>query len=142
MFGGRVVGSFLAAGGHARFAYVAGLEDSSTSREREQGFRAALARRGRPPRPIASLATTMSPARERRPASCSPGPDRPDAVFCANDHTAFAVMETARSEFGLQVGREVSIVGFDDVALAAWPGVRADDLLANRCARWRGAWSR
>jgi DNA-binding LacI/PurR family transcriptional regulator len=42
-------------------------------------------------------------------------------VFCANDYTAFAVMETARSEFGLDVGREVSIVGFDDVLLASWP---------------------
>ena len=120
VFGGRVVGSFLAAGGHARFAYVAGLEDSSTSREREQGFHAALAAAG------ARLAHRVTGhydtacAREAARVLFAK-PDRPDAVFCANDHTAFAVMETARSEFGLQVGREVSIVGFDDVALAAWP---------------------
>jgi DNA-binding LacI/PurR family transcriptional regulator len=46
---------------------------------------------------------------------------RPDAIFCANDHMALAAMETARAEFGLTVGKDISIVGFDDVDLAAWP---------------------
>ena len=118
--GGRTIGSFLAAGGHARFAFVAGLEDSSTSREREQGFREALAEAG------AGLAQRVvgqydfAAAREAA-RTLFARQDRPDAVFCANDHTAFAVMQTARAEFGLEVGRDVSIVGFDDVGLAAWP---------------------
>src|SRR3546814_17123752 len=46
---------------------------------------------------------------------------RPDAIFCANDHMALAAIEVARSEFGLEVGRDVSIIGFDDIAMAAWP---------------------
>jgi DNA-binding LacI/PurR family transcriptional regulator len=118
--GGRIVGSFLIAGGHARFAYLAGVEDSSTSQEREQGFRVALAEAG------ASLAQRVSgeydfAASQAAARILFSARDRPDAVFCANDHTALAVMQTAASEFGLQVGRDVSIVGFDDVGLAAWP---------------------
>jgi DNA-binding LacI/PurR family transcriptional regulator len=46
---------------------------------------------------------------------------RPDAIFRANHHTAIAAIEVARHEFGIDVGREVSIVGFDDVGAARWP---------------------
>ncbi|WP_158811299.1 substrate-binding domain-containing protein, partial [Beijerinckia sp. L45] len=44
------------------------------------------------------------------------------AVFCANDHTAFAVMGVARA-CGLRLGHDVSIIGFDDVRPASWPMV-------------------
>ncbi|HYZ62493.1 MAG TPA: substrate-binding domain-containing protein, partial [Acetobacteraceae bacterium] len=120
MSGARIIGSFLIAGGHTRFAYVAGLEDSSTSQEREQGFRRALAEAGTglACRVVGHYDFAASREAARRLFA---GPGRPDAVFCANDHTAFAVMQTASSEFGLQAGRDVSIVGFDDVSLAAWP---------------------
>ena len=118
--GAKAIGSFLIAGGHAGFAYVAGLEDFSTSQEREQGFREALHEAG------ASLSHRVVghydfAASQDAARTLLSRPTRPEAVFCANDHTAFAVMQTARSEFGLQVGRDVSIIGFDDVGPAAWP---------------------
>ena len=47
-------------------------------------------------------------------------PDRPDAIFVGNDHMAFAVMDTLRFELGLSVPGDVSVVGYDDVPLAAW----------------------
>jgi DNA-binding LacI/PurR family transcriptional regulator len=47
--------------------------------------------------------------------------DRPDAVFVGNDHMAFAVMDTLRFELGLSVPHDVSVVGYDDVPIAAWP---------------------
>ncbi len=118
--GGHAMGAFLLAGGHRRLAFVAGLEDTSTTRERESGFRRALGEAG-----LGLFARGVghydfAAAREAARVLFSAA-ERPDAVFCANDHTAFAVMETARSEFGLAVGRDVSIVGFDDVVLASWP---------------------
>lgn len=118
--GGRTIGAFLLAGGHARFAFVAGLEDSSTSREREQGFSEALGEAGVGIAQRVVGHYNYEAAREAARTLFSRA-DKPDAVFCANDHMAFAVMETARAEFGLQVGRDVSIVGFDDVGLASWP---------------------
>ena len=48
-------------------------------------------------------------------------PERPDAVFVANDHMAFFVMDVLRFELGLSVPDDVSVVGFDDVPPAAWP---------------------
>ena len=44
----------------------------------------------------------------------------PDAIFVGNDHMAFAVIEVLRHELGLDIPEEVSIVGYDDVTLAAW----------------------
>ena len=45
----------------------------------------------------------------------------PDAVFVANDHMAFAVMDVLRGKLGLAIPEDVSVVGYDDVQLAAWP---------------------
>ena len=47
-------------------------------------------------------------------------PDRPEAVFVANDHMAVAVMDVARYEFGLKIPEQLSIVGYDDVGPARW----------------------
>ncbi len=47
-------------------------------------------------------------------------PDRPDAIFCGNDHMAFAILEVARHEFGLRIPEDLSLVGFDDVGAARW----------------------
>ena len=45
----------------------------------------------------------------------------PEAVFVANDHMAFAVMDTLRYELGLKIPEDVSVVGYDDVPAASWP---------------------
>ena len=47
-------------------------------------------------------------------------PTPPDAIFIATDHMAFAVMDVIRSEVGLRIPEDVSIIGYDDVPPAAW----------------------
>ena len=47
--------------------------------------------------------------------------EHPDAVFVANDHMAISVMDTLRFELGLQIPADVSVLGYDDVAVASWP---------------------
>ena len=118
--GGRRVAAFLAAGGHKRFTFMAGLEDSSTSREREDGFRFGLKQCGCPS-PSRVVGHYDADAARAAASTLFAARKPPDAIFCANDHMAFATIETARVEFGLEVGRDVSVVGFDDVPLAAWP---------------------
>ena len=118
--GGRTIAAFLVAGGHQRFAYMAGSEDSSTSREREDGFNQGLQQSGlRPPLRVTGQYDFETARAGARQLLARKAP--PDAIFCANDHMAFATIETARSEFNLAIGRDISIVGFDDVPLAAWP---------------------
>ncbi len=50
-------------------------------------------------------------------------PFRPTAVFCFNDVTAMGVMRGLNS-VGRQVPRDCSVIGFDDLALAATIVVR------------------
>jgi DNA-binding LacI/PurR family transcriptional regulator len=50
--------------------------------------------------------------------------DAPDALFVANDHMAFAVIDTLRNDLGLRVPEDVAIIGFDNVPQASWGGYR------------------
>jgi len=118
--GARAVASFLIAGGHRHYAFMAGAESSSTSRDRETGFTDHLLSQGvaAPQRWVGNYDFDTAARAARAMFSAE---DRPDAVFCANDHMALAVLNVERAEFGLQVGRDVSIVGFDDIGPSAWP---------------------
>lgn len=118
--GARRIAAFLLAGGHRRFAFVAGIENSSTSRDRERGFREGLRAGGAPPPLRVVGGYDMARAAEAADALFA-NAARPDAVFCASDHMALAVMDRARFRHGLRVPEDVSIVGFDDAVPAAWP---------------------
>lgn len=118
--GGRKVADFLIAAGHTRIGYIAGWEGASTQRDREAGFREGLKRAGLPLHAREVGQFNLEQAREAARRMFAEK-DRPDAVFVANDHMAFAVMDVVRFELGLGVPKDVSIVGYDDVPLAAWP---------------------
>lgn len=118
--GGRRLAEFLVAGGHERIAYIAGWEGASTQRDREAGFRAGLAKAGTSLFARGCGEFNYDKAVEAARAMFT-APHLPDAVFVANDHMAFAVMDVLRFELGLRVPQDVSVVGYDDVPLAAWP---------------------
>lgn len=118
--GAASIAQFLAAGGHERFGFIAGIEASSTSRERERGYYGWLLKAGIP-EPLRSVGNYSFACATAATRDLLSRRNRPDAIFCANDHTAIAAIEVARHEFGLDVGREISIVGFDDVGAARWP---------------------
>jgi DNA-binding LacI/PurR family transcriptional regulator len=117
--GGKRIADFLVAGGHKSFAYIAGLENSSTNRDRQQGFVEGLATHGFTDVLVetGNYSRTEAEAAARKIFS---RPDRPDALFVANDHMAVAVMDVARHEFGLRIPEDLSIVGYDDVGPARW----------------------
>ena len=118
--GARKIADFLTAGGHRRIAHISGWLGSSTGRDRAAGFRQGLANAGMAvSHQIDGLYKREAAAAAAR-EMCS-GADRPDAVFVGNDHMAFAVMDTLRQDLGLSVPGEVSVVGYDDVPMAAWP---------------------
>jgi DNA-binding LacI/PurR family transcriptional regulator len=118
--GGRALADFLCSLGHDRIAYIAGLEGAMTQRDREAGFRAGLAAAGKDlfARAIGNFRHEEAQSATRELFATS---KRPDAVFVANDHMAFAAMDVLRFELGLRVPEDVSVVGFDDVPPAAWP---------------------
>lgn len=117
--GGRRIGEFLIAGGHKRFAYISGVESSSTNRDRFAGYVEALAEAGHADIMVEVGNYDRSEA-ETAARKLLSRPDRPDAIFVANDHMAVAVMDVARYEFGLTIPDDLSIVGYDDVGPARW----------------------
>ena len=118
--GGRQVGALLARAGHERIAFIAGDEDSSTNRDREAGFQDGLSSSGAVCAARAVGGYTAQGAADAARALFGGRARKPDAVFVANDHMAFAVLDVLRSELGLQVPAQISVVGYDDVPQAAW----------------------
>ncbi len=117
--GGRLIGNFLVDGGHERISFIAGYEDSSTNRDREAGFYKGLAERGAVCHSRSVGAYTQEAAAAAARVLFA-APEKPDAIFVANDHMAFAVMDVIRNELHLNIPGDVSVVGYDDVPQASW----------------------
>ncbi len=118
--GGRTIAHFLAQGGHQRIAYLAGIEETSTNRDRERGFLQGLAEQDMSlhARAVGNYSAEQA---AKAAAELMQSAVPPDAIFCANDHMAIAVMDALRTDLGLSIPADVSIVGFDDVGPAQWP---------------------
>ncbi|RLJ36161.1 LacI family transcriptional regulator [Litoreibacter meonggei] len=118
--GSREIAAHFAALGHTRIGYIAGFEGASTQRDREKGFRDGLEEAGLSLSfyEVGGFDYKMARAAALEMFASS---NRPDAAFVANDHMAFAVMDVLRSKLGLRIPEDISIAGFDDVPIAAWP---------------------
>lgn len=118
--GGRLAAEHLISLGRTRIGHIAGWEGASTQRDREAGFMEGLRTAG-----LGLFAREVGDYRLPRAKEAArrmfDTPDRPDAVFVANDYMAFGVMDVLRSELGLRVPGDVALIGFDDVPSAAWP---------------------
>ncbi|MEG9862884.1 MAG: LacI family DNA-binding transcriptional regulator [Parvularculales bacterium] len=118
--GGRDVARLLVAGRHRRIAYIAGWEGASTQRDREAGFRAGLEEAG-----LQLFARGVGDFKQetarRVTLDMYENGAGPDAIFVANDHMAFSVMDCLRSELGRRIPEDVSVIGYDDVKAAGWP---------------------
>ncbi|HCF7274952.1 TPA: LacI family DNA-binding transcriptional regulator [Pseudomonas aeruginosa] len=121
-FGGSAkVADYLIETNHSRLAFIAGSEASSTSRDREHSFCARIAENGLP-EPLREVGNfcfvEAMKATRRLLALDSP----PDGIFCANDLTAIAALNVV-VESGLVPGKDISIVGFDNIAMSKWPAI-------------------
>lgn len=119
--GGRLAAEFLLEGGHDRIAFVGGEAGDATSRARESGFVERLAESGAELFLREEGNYTFESGREAGLRLFSRA-ERPDAVFCVSDVMALGVLHTARHELGLEVPRDFSLLGFDDIPSAGWPG--------------------
>jgi LacI family transcriptional regulator len=104
--------------GHTEIAAIFGPQITSTGRDREAGFRAVLADAG----------IVMAEDRWRRcPFDFASGrsaaleliESRPTAIFCANDIIALGAFNAITGR-GLRMPEDMTLIGFDDVRLAAW----------------------
>lgn len=140
---GDVVGGYTATAellkaGHRRIAHLAGETMLEASRDREKGFRQAMADWGVPvDESLVSIGHwTMRGGRERALKLLSQ-PNPPTAIFCFCDRMAIGCYEAART-LGLSIPQDLSIVGFDDDDLSTYlePPLSTLVLPHNEMARW------
>ncbi len=115
---GKKIGKYLLKQGHRQFAYIAGHRNTSTSYDRERGFREVLGRQAIEPA-VEEGHYTYEEAYQAA-LRLLKGSQRPDAIFCANDIMALGAVDAAKS-LSLTIPKDVSIVGFDDITMASWP---------------------
>lgn len=105
--------------GHESIAMISALEDDdlgfSSAPERRLGFRRTLERRSRAESVIAG--TWGFEGGERAMEVLLSGEELPSAVFAEYDEMAFGALRTLRRA-GLEVPRDISVVGFDDHEMA------------------------
>lgn len=119
--GAAAIARHFIATGRRRLAFMAGYDESSTSRQREAAFLSAIAQAGaEPPRRVVGHYSRLGAIDATRALFAS-RTDRPDALFCANDMMAIAAIETLRAEFGIVPGGQCAVAGFDDIPMASWP---------------------
>lgn len=106
--------------GHRRIAHIAGPQDVMPFRDRLIGYRAALIRRGIEIDDSLVVASTSDPAAGAAAATTMlQRADRPTAIFAGNDNMALGVMDSVRKQGDLCIPTDVSVIGFDDIALAS-----------------------
>lgn len=114
----RNIARFLVDKGCRDIVYISGNRNTSTSREREQGFTNVLSEDGIAPKRFESDYTyesgyyiTQCIIKENAV---------PEAFFAANDIIALGVVDALRKN-GFAVPERVKVIGFDDIEMASWP---------------------
>ena len=118
VLGGQLAGEHLRQQGHRVVAFVGGPFSIRQVADRRQGFAAAL-----PDveelRIVATQNLTVAAGRRAgQEIADLPRPQRPTAVFCANDLLALGVLQEMTLR-GVRVPHDVAIVGYDDIDFAA-----------------------
>ena len=142
--GARMVLEHLIRRGHQRILHVAGPPDWNDAQLRLRAYQAQLKEAELPMSPplfgdwTADSGFEIGSALTRATAGCSRAELPFTAVFAANDHMALGLIHAFRAA-GLDVPRDISVVGFDDIPESAhfWPPlttVRQDfGSLGGRC---------
>jgi LacI family transcriptional regulator len=133
--------AWLAELGHRRIGFVAGPEGFRSAHERELGFADGMARAGIAPEPaLAARGDYRFESGHAAGVRLLAVDPPPTAIFSSNDEMAAGVLHAAR-ERGISVPEDLSIIGFDDTAIAAhiWPPLTTVRWPINAMARTAAA---
>lgn len=104
--------------GHRQIGMIGGDTTLRCAVDRHDGYRAALIAAGIDFDPtLVAPGDFTAPKAHIAARTLLTRTPRPTAIFAANDVSAFAAIDIAH-EYGLQVPRDLSVVGFDDIAAA------------------------
>ncbi len=115
LHGARLATGHLLDLGHRRIAMLTGRTDLRSAQLRERGYRQAMGEAGVPVDErmvrVGGYDASVSAEAVQRLLT---GPDRPTALFAANDVSAIAAVAVA-TELGLRIPDDLSVVGFDNI---------------------------
>jgi LacI family transcriptional regulator len=118
--GGLLAARHLLQLGHRRIAIISGPQDVLCSQARVAGFRFAHDEAGIPVDPdLVRYGMFSAGSGYEHGMQLLGHADRPTAVFAGSDLQAMGVLRAARRR-GLDVPRDLSVIGYDDVPVAAW----------------------
>lgn len=118
--GGLMATRHLIELGHRRIAAITGPEDMMCSLARVDGYRSAMNAAGLEIDPAFIRFGDFHPGGgERAARELLALPDPPTAIFAGSDLQALGVI-AAGSAAGLRVPDDLSVVGYDDIALSRW----------------------
>jgi DNA-binding LacI/PurR family transcriptional regulator len=109
---------YLCSLGHRRIGFITGLEDSDVGKNRYEGYKSGLLKNGIELdhelvfRGNYTFGSGVSGAEYYLSLK-----QRPTAIICANDSMALGAISKLHQE-GLEVPRDISVVGFDDINIA------------------------
>ncbi len=118
--GGYLAAKHLLELGHRDIGVLTGpLEESSASRDRFRGFREALAEKGLALRPelVGHGDLTLDSGSDYARRLFQGGSPPCTAVFAGNDLMGIGILNYCR-EYGIRVPENLSLIGFDDIALS------------------------
>ncbi|WP_406734354.1 LacI family DNA-binding transcriptional regulator [Vibrio scophthalmi] len=105
--------------GMTNVVYLTGEVPTFTNDERQTGFSSEFEDlTGKAPRIVEATydyASSLNKIREMLTDK-----NRPEAVFCATDNLAMALMDVARIEYGIRIPQDLQVIGFDNIPQAEW----------------------
>lgn len=112
----RMAGEYLIKKGHRNIGYLRGNYRIKAFRSRSVGLQIALNKHNLQlnKENIVTLGVTMEDAYQDMLAYLKKKPGLPTAFFADNDNLALGAMK-ALEEYGYQIPRDVSVIGFDDL---------------------------
>jgi len=125
--GGATAADYLVARGHRRCAFIGDIDPPDYAirpvNRRLQGFRQSLLEAGLPLKDeyIRSSRYEQEPTQQAARALLDL-PEPPTAIFAAADIQAIGILKVAR-ERGLEIPRDLAIIGFDDLDMADYLGL-------------------
>jgi len=118
--GGLLAARHLVALGHRRTGVIGGPRDVLCSQARLAGFRLGHDEAGLELDPdLVRYGNFSRPSGFDHGMALLDRPDRPTAIFAGSDIQAMGVLRAAH-RLGIEVPRELSLVGYDNLPLAAW----------------------
>lgn len=106
--------------GFENFAYIGGEINSSSNMERQLGFMKQLESYGYKNIPVWNGLYTYQSGQEAM-RKILPKLTLPCAILCGNDLIGCGAIDVLKYEFGLRIGKDVALIGFDNIFMSEWP---------------------